>query len=135
MHTINLTLESKFVVVEFTRPLDAPMCVGEARDRTCLGDDERWLFTAYAEGERLSEKSQKEEVMLFLIYDKDEQRFVVLENWTDEWKEAVLLDIPGQIRNRPLPPMQALAQWIAGFMLMNEKFPGSNSLRYRLIEG
>ena len=136
MVTINPNPESPFVVVEFPQRLGAPMSVEEAKDRVALDDDDEWSFVAFAEGERLSEKGQMEEVMLFL-YAHDNGRYIVFENWTSEWEEAVLIGRGGQENDRVLPPLspqQALAQWIAGFMMKNEAVPGSHSLRYRLIE-
>lgn len=47
----------------------------------------------------------------------------------------MLIDGGGKINGGLMPPEQALAQWVAGFMMKNEAMPGSHSLRYRLIEG
>ena len=137
MLAINPNPESAFVVVKFPQRLDSPMSVEEAKDRVALDDDDGWSFVAFAEGERLSEKGQMEEVMFFL-YAHGDGRYIVFENWTSEWEEAVLIGGGGQKHGRvlpPLPPEQALAQWIAGFMMKNEAMPGSHNLRYCLITG
>ena len=129
-----VTVNSKFVVVAFPQPLESPMRVGEAQDRVAcwlqeLVDEGSLSFIAFAEGERLSAKGKMEEVMFFLIYDRVSRGYTVFENWSDEWEEAVLIDGGGQTNDRLLPSEQALAQWIAGFMMKD-----NHSLRYRLIE-
>jgi len=139
MLTINSKLDSKYVVVEFPQPIESPMSVGEAQDRVAywlqeLVDEGSLSFVAFAFGERLSAKGKMKEVMLFLIYDHVNREYTVWENWSDEWEDAVLIDGGGKANDDLLPPEQALAQWIAGFMMKNEKKPGSHSLRYRLIE-
>ncbi len=139
-------MESKFVVVAFPQPLDSPMPIEEAKRR--VGD---WIqdmvaegllsFVAFAEGERLRANGEEKEVMLFLMRKTAsagrgrQQEYTVFENWTDEFEQAVLIDGHGQKDDQPLPPEQALAQWIAGFLAKNEAVPGSYRLRYRLIEG
>lgn len=134
MVTVNPNQNSKFVVVAFPQHLESPMSVREAQDRAYwleeLVDDGSLSFVAFAEGERLTAKGGMEEVMLFLTYDHVNRGYTVFENWSDEWEEAVLIDGGGQTNDRLLPPEQALAQWIAGFMMKDN---GSHSLRYRLI--
>lgn len=140
MVTVTSKPERTFVVVEFPQPLESPMSVGEAQDRVAcwlqeLMEEESLSFVAFAEGERLTAKGEMEEVMLFLIYDHANQEYTVWENWRDEWEDAVLIDGGGKANDDLLPPEQALAQWVAGFMMKNETNPGSHNLRYRLIEG
>ena len=139
MLAINPNPESKFVIVTFPQPIDAPMSVEEAKDRLgWLGesvDEGTRSLVAFAEGERLSAKGEMEEVMFFLIYDHDNRRYTVFENWSDEFEKVVLIDGGDTNDRRLLPPEQALAQWIAGFMLKNDAVPGSHRLLYRLIDG
>ncbi len=131
--------ERKIVVVEFPQRLESPMSVGEAQDRVAFWlqesvDEGSLSFVAFAEGKRLSAKGKMQEVMLFLIYDHVNRCYTAWENWSDEWEDAVLIDGGGKANADLLPREQALAQWIAGFMLKNETMPGSHSLEYRLIE-
>lgn len=130
--------ESMFVTVSFRQPLDEPMSVAEANNRIDWMEesvDAGWReFVAFAEGYRRLRNGEVVEVMLFLIYDHDEARYVVYENWTDEFEAAVLLDGDVQHDHRRLPPEQALAQWIGGFLARNEAIPRSHRLSYRLIK-
>jgi hypothetical protein len=138
--------DSPFIVVPFHQPLDEPMTVEEAKRR--VGDwiqdmvaEGRLSFVAFADGERLRANGEEEEVMLFLMRKTApagwgrQQEYTVFENWTDEFEQAVLIDGHGQEDDQPLPPEQAMALWIAGFLAKNEAVPGSYRLRYRLIDG
>jgi len=132
------------VAVPFHQPLDEPMSVGEAKERVAfwmreLVEEGSLSFVAFAEGERLTADGKEEEVMFFLLYSHrdycDRPMYIVFENWSDKFEDAVLIDGDPRNDGRLLPPEQALAQWVAGFMAKNEAVPGSHSLGYRLIEG
>lgn len=130
--------ESMFAAVSFHQPLGGPMSVAEANNRIDWMEESvaagRREFVAFAEGHRRLGNGEVVEVMLFLIYDHDEACYVVYENWTDEFEAAVLLDGDVQHDHRLLPPEQALAQWIGGFLAKNESIPRSHRLSYRLIK-
>ena len=124
--------ERKIVVVEFPQRLESPMSVGEAQDRVAfwlqeLVDEGSLSFVAFAEGKRLSAKGKMKEVMLFLIYDRVNREYTVFENWSDEFEDAVLIDGDGKANSGQLLPEQALAQWIAGFMMKNDAQPRVSS--------